>query len=158
MIADGIAELVPVAQRAGVRLGVEALHPMFCADRCAISRLGDAVDLALQFPADAVGVVIDTYHVWWDSHVGSDIARAAGRIATWAGGAMAACVARATPRAVAIVCSAAKAGVPARSDRLLRARGVVCDTRGICRPFLPGDGLSGVGADGRVGGCRIGVP
>jgi len=83
MIADGIADLVPVAQRAGVRLGVEALHPMFCADRCAISRLGDAVDLALQFPADAVGVVIDTYHVWWDSQVGSAIARAAGRITSY---------------------------------------------------------------------------
>jgi sugar phosphate isomerase/epimerase len=80
MIADGIADLVPVAQEAGLRLGIEALHPMFCADRCAISRLSEAVDLALEFPADAVGVVIDTYHVWWDAQLGADIARAAGRI------------------------------------------------------------------------------
>ena len=36
---------------------------MFCADRCVISSLGEAVDLALRFPADAVGVVVDTYHV-----------------------------------------------------------------------------------------------
>jgi sugar phosphate isomerase/epimerase len=81
MIADAIGELVPHAQRHGVRLGIEALHPMFCADRCAISRLADAVDLALLFPADAVGVVIDTYHVWWDAGLAADIARAAGRIA-----------------------------------------------------------------------------
>ena len=33
MAADAIAELVPTAQRLGVRLGIEALHPMFCADR-----------------------------------------------------------------------------------------------------------------------------
>jgi len=80
MIADAIADLVPFAQQAGVRLGIEALHPMFCADRCAISRLGEAVDLALRFPADAVGVVVDTYNVWWDSELAADIGRAAGRI------------------------------------------------------------------------------
>jgi sugar phosphate isomerase/epimerase len=83
MIADGIAELVPFAQSAGVLLGIEPLHPMFCADRCVISRLGEAVDLTLQFPADAVGVVIDTYHVWWDSQLSADVERAAGRIASY---------------------------------------------------------------------------
>jgi sugar phosphate isomerase/epimerase len=49
---------------------------MFCADRCVISSLGEAVDLALQFPADAVGVVVDTYHVWWDARLADEIARA----------------------------------------------------------------------------------
>lgn len=83
MIADGIADLVPFAQSAGVRLGIEPLHPMFCADRCVISRLGEALDLALQFPADAVGVVVDTYHVWWDSQLAADIDRAAGRIVSY---------------------------------------------------------------------------
>jgi sugar phosphate isomerase/epimerase len=81
MVTDAVAELVPVAQRMGVRLGVEALHPMFCADRCVLSRLGDAVDLALLFPADAVGIVVDTCHVWWDSQLAGQIARARGRIA-----------------------------------------------------------------------------
>ena len=83
MIADAIGELVPVAQRLGVRMGIEALHPMFCADRCVISRLGEAVDLALQFPADAVGVVVDTYHVWWDARLLDDIARAGPRIVSY---------------------------------------------------------------------------
>jgi sugar phosphate isomerase/epimerase len=83
MIADGIASLVPFAQRAGVRLGIEALHPMFCADRCAISTLGQAVDLARQFPADAVGVVVDTYHLWWDPNLTAEIRRAAGRIVSY---------------------------------------------------------------------------
>jgi len=83
MIADAIGELVPDARRLGVRLGIEALHPMFCADRCVISRLGEALDLALQFPADAVGVVVDTYHLWWDSQLAADLARAAGRIVSY---------------------------------------------------------------------------
>jgi sugar phosphate isomerase/epimerase len=81
MIADAIGDLVPIAQQAGVRLGIEALHPMFCADRCVVSRLGDALDLAALYPAEAVGVVVDTYHVWWDAQLAADIARAAGRIA-----------------------------------------------------------------------------
>ena len=80
MVADAIGELVPFAQRLGVRLGIEALHPMFCADRCVIASLGEAVDLAAAFPADAVGVVVDTYHVWWDARLAAEVARAAGRI------------------------------------------------------------------------------
>jgi sugar phosphate isomerase/epimerase len=83
MIADAIGDLVPFAQRAGVRLGIEALHPMFCADRCVISRLGEAIDLAALFPAEAVGVVVDTYHVWWDAQLAADIARSAGRIVSY---------------------------------------------------------------------------
>jgi len=81
MVTDAIGDLVPTAQRLGVRLGVEAMHPMFCADRSVIASLGEAVDLALDFPADAVGVVVDTYHVWWDARLAAEIARAAGRIA-----------------------------------------------------------------------------
>jgi sugar phosphate isomerase/epimerase len=83
MVADAIGDLVPLAQQAGVRLGIEALHPMFCADRCVVSRLGEAVDLAALFPAEAVGVVVDTYHVWWDTQLPADIARAAGRIVSY---------------------------------------------------------------------------
>ena len=83
MIEDAIGSLVPEALRLGVRLGIEALHPMFCADRCVISSLGEAVDLALRFPADAVGVVVDTYHVWWDARLADEIARAGRRIASF---------------------------------------------------------------------------
>jgi sugar phosphate isomerase/epimerase len=80
MVADAIGDLVPEAQRLGVRLGIEPMHPMFCADRSVICSLGEAVDLTLSFPADAVGVVVDTYHVWWDPGLAAGIARAAGRI------------------------------------------------------------------------------
>jgi sugar phosphate isomerase/epimerase len=80
MVADAIGDLVPEAQRLGVRLGIEPVHPMFCADRSVIASLGEAIDLAARFPADAVGVVVDTYHVWWDARLAGEIARASGRI------------------------------------------------------------------------------
>jgi hypothetical protein len=40
---------------------------------------GEALDLALTFPADAVGVVVDTYRVWWDAQLATDLDRARAR-------------------------------------------------------------------------------
>jgi sugar phosphate isomerase/epimerase len=75
-VGDAIGRLVPHAQDAGVRLAIEPLHPMFCSDRCVVSSLGQALDLAAPYPADAVGVVVDTYHLWWDDQVWAQIDRA----------------------------------------------------------------------------------
>ena len=75
-VAQGIAELAPFAADRGVRLAIEPLHPMFCADRAVVSTLGQALDLAEAFPGEQVGVVVDTYHVWWDPRLEASIARA----------------------------------------------------------------------------------
>ncbi|MCQ4198171.1 sugar phosphate isomerase/epimerase family protein [Streptomyces sp. BPPL-273] len=84
-IADALAELGPYAERHGVRLAIEPLHPMFAADRCVVSTLAQALDLAERFPAHQVGVTVDTYHVWWDDRAPEQIARAGagGRIHTF---------------------------------------------------------------------------
>lgn len=49
------------------------------------STLGQALDLAGRFPAEQVGVVVDSYHVWWDPDLAAQIARAGagGRIASY---------------------------------------------------------------------------
>lgn len=75
-VADRIADLVPFAADHHVRLVLEPLHPMFAADRAVISTLGQALDLAAPFPPEAVGVVVDTYHVWWDPELRTQVARA----------------------------------------------------------------------------------
>ncbi|MFD5732253.1 sugar phosphate isomerase/epimerase family protein [Streptomyces sioyaensis] len=75
-IADALGELGPYAAERGVRLALEPLHPMYAADRCVVSTLAQALDLAERFPAAQVGVVVDTYHLWWDDTVGAQIARA----------------------------------------------------------------------------------
>jgi sugar phosphate isomerase/epimerase len=76
MVHDGIAAVLDDARAAGVRLGIEPLHPMFCADRSVITTLGEANRLAERFPAADVGVVVDAYHVWWDPCVEEEIAKA----------------------------------------------------------------------------------
>ncbi|WP_063732677.1 sugar phosphate isomerase/epimerase family protein [Streptomyces sp. RTd22] len=84
-IADALGELGPYAAERGVRLAIEPLHPMYASDRCVVSTLAQALDLAERFPADQVGVVVDTYHLWWDDTVAAQIARAGagGRIASF---------------------------------------------------------------------------
>jgi sugar phosphate isomerase/epimerase len=80
MVHEGIAALLPYAQDAGVRLGIEPLHPMFTADRSVVVTLGQANDLAADFDPRTVGVVVDVYHVWWDPNLYGEVERAAGRI------------------------------------------------------------------------------
>ena len=82
-VGEAIGELVPHAQAAGVQLAIEPLHPMYASDRCVVSTLAQALDLAAPHPAGVVGVVVDTYHLWWDDQVWAGIARAGeeGRIA-----------------------------------------------------------------------------
>ncbi|MBB5113906.1 sugar phosphate isomerase/epimerase family protein [Micromonospora echinospora] len=82
-VADALAELAPYAGERGVRLALEPLHPMYCADRAVLSTLGQALDLAEAFPAEQVGVVVDTFHVWWDPDVWRQIVRAGTRIASF---------------------------------------------------------------------------
>lgn len=81
--AEAIAELVPYARDSGVRLGIEPMHPIFAADRGVVSTLHEALDIAEQFPASQVGVVVDTFHVWWEPGVLEQIARATGRIVSY---------------------------------------------------------------------------
>ena len=62
------------------------MHPIYAADRGVISTLGQALDVAEQFPAAAVGVVVDTFHVWWDPQLADQVAAragAGGRIASY---------------------------------------------------------------------------
>ncbi|WP_159623243.1 sugar phosphate isomerase/epimerase family protein [Ruania rhizosphaerae] len=75
-VANRIAELAPFAAEHGVRLVLEPLHPIFAADRAVLSTLGQCLDLATEFPPEQVGVVVDTYHVWWDPALRDQIARA----------------------------------------------------------------------------------
>ncbi|MER6174070.1 sugar phosphate isomerase/epimerase [Streptosporangium sp. NPDC001681] len=82
-VAEALAVLAPYAGERGVRLALEPLHPMYCADRAVLSTLGQALDLAEPHPPEQVGVVVDTFHVWWDPNVLEQIARASGRIASY---------------------------------------------------------------------------
>ena len=66
-----------------MRLGIEPMHPIFAADRGVLSTLAQALDIAEQHPVEQVGVVVDTFHLWWEPGVLDQVARAGDRIASY---------------------------------------------------------------------------
>lgn len=84
-VAQRLGDLVPIAHNHGVRLALEPMHPLFTADRGVLTTIGQSLDIAEQFEPEEVGVVIDTYHIWWDPDAHESIERAGhqGRISTY---------------------------------------------------------------------------
>jgi sugar phosphate isomerase/epimerase len=80
MVEEGIEWVLPYAEQAGVKLGIEPLHPVFAADRSVISTLAQANDIVERLDSPQVGVVMDVYHVWWDPVLYTEIERARGHI------------------------------------------------------------------------------
>ena len=81
--ARAVERLVPYAQQVGVTLGIEPMNPIYAADRGVISTLASALDVAERFDADAVGVVVDTFHLWWEPGIVEQIQRAGDRIVSY---------------------------------------------------------------------------
>jgi sugar phosphate isomerase/epimerase len=80
MVADGIAALVPYARERGVKIGLEPLHPVYTAERSVLVTIGQALEIAKTYDSGEVGVILDTFHIWWDPQVEKLIEQAAGRI------------------------------------------------------------------------------
>jgi sugar phosphate isomerase/epimerase len=79
-VLDGLMEVLPDAEKAGIILGVEPLHPMYAAERSVVVTLKQANDIVEQMQSPSAGVVIDAFHVWWDPEVMTQIERARGKI------------------------------------------------------------------------------
>lgn len=80
MVRDGIEAVLDHAHEAGVRLGIEPLHPMMAADRSVITSLREANELRSALEHPSLGVVVDAYHVWWEHDLDRQLAAAAGHV------------------------------------------------------------------------------
>jgi len=80
IIQESLESLVPDAQAAGVRLGIEPLHPMYADTRSAVNTLGQSNDIAMAVNKASgimsIGSVVDVYHLWWDDALPAEIDRA----------------------------------------------------------------------------------
>jgi sugar phosphate isomerase/epimerase len=81
--ARAIEGLVPYANELGVTLGIEPMNPIYAADRGVISTLGQALDIAESFEPNDVGVIVDTFHLWWEPGIAEQIERAGQRIVSY---------------------------------------------------------------------------
>ena len=74
-IGDGIDQILDHAKAAGIKLGIEPLHPMYADERSAINTIRQANDLCDRFRDPYLGVVVDVYHLWWDPELEQEILR-----------------------------------------------------------------------------------
>jgi sugar phosphate isomerase/epimerase len=74
-IKHGIEACVPYAEKKGVQLTIEPLHPMYAGDRSAINTLEHANDMAEYFDSPFVGIAVDVYHLWWDPNLQKQVMR-----------------------------------------------------------------------------------
>jgi sugar phosphate isomerase/epimerase len=81
--ARAIEQLVPYAHDHGVNLGIEPMNPIYAADRGVISTLAQALDIAERFEPEDVGVVVDTFHLWWEPGIADQVQRAGERIVSY---------------------------------------------------------------------------
>ncbi len=72
-VTDGIAACVDHAERVGVSLAIEPLHPMYAGDKSCINRLTEARQVCEAVGHGRVGVALDVYHVWWDPQLEEEI-------------------------------------------------------------------------------------
>ena len=79
-VRQACAELVDHGRQAGVKIGLEPLHPVYAAERSCLTLLSEALDWCETIEgatADPqIGTIIDCYHVWWDPYLFRDIKRA----------------------------------------------------------------------------------
>lgn len=74
-IREGIQKILPVAKSAGIKLAIEPLHPMYAADRSAITTMAQANDMIETINEASLGVAVDVFHLWWDPDLEEEISR-----------------------------------------------------------------------------------
>lgn len=74
-IFEGICSILADAEKAGVKLAIEPLHPMYADTRSAINTIAQANDMAESIGSENVGVAVDVYHLWWDPDLKKEILR-----------------------------------------------------------------------------------
>ena len=65
-IQTGLETLLLHAEKQGVKLAIEPLHPMYADSRSAICTMKTANEFAEKFNSPHIGVVVDVFHLWWD--------------------------------------------------------------------------------------------
>lgn len=77
-VEDEIPAILDRAKRAGVRLGIEPMHPLRLFTKAALNTLAQTEALLDRHPG--LGAVIDLFHSWWDPDLHPALGRLADRI------------------------------------------------------------------------------
>lgn len=72
-ISDGIGATVEHAAKAGVKLGIEPLHPMYADSRSAVNSMSQANAICDEIGHSNLGITVDVFHTWWDDRLQSEL-------------------------------------------------------------------------------------
>lgn len=72
-IAEGLAAVLPHAEAAGIKLGIEPLHPMYADSRSAVSTMAQSNAICDRVGHASLGITVDVFHVWWDDALEAQI-------------------------------------------------------------------------------------
>ena len=80
-VIEGIAEVIPHAKQRNLRLAIEPVHPIFGQSGLLLPTLRYTLDIIDALGGDpSLGVLLDTYHVWWEPDLPAQIRRAGDRV------------------------------------------------------------------------------
>lgn len=75
LVEEGLASTLEYARKAGVKVAIEPLHPMYAADRACVNTMRQALDICDRL-GPGIGCAVDVYHVWWDPELEAQLERA----------------------------------------------------------------------------------
>jgi sugar phosphate isomerase/epimerase len=78
IVIDGLREIASAARSAGVRVGLEPIHPMQREKVSFVNSIADAVSLLNHSGLEDIGIMADTYNMWYEDP--SDLAAIANRV------------------------------------------------------------------------------
>lgn len=79
-VVEAMKRLASMAERSGVRLALEPIHPMYRAEWSVIHTLDDCMEVMDLVGSESLGILFDVYHLWWDRKVFAGIERVGKRI------------------------------------------------------------------------------
>ncbi|MDE0306834.1 MAG: sugar phosphate isomerase/epimerase [Albidovulum sp.] len=74
-VTEILARVAPYAERSGVKLALEPLHPVYGGDRSCLVTVRDALAVCRNAGSKNIGIAIDVYHVWWDLALDEQLSR-----------------------------------------------------------------------------------
>lgn len=72
-ITEGIGSTIEHAAAAGVKLGIEPLHPMYADCRSAVNTMSQANAICDEVGHPNLGITADVFHIWWDDRLEEEI-------------------------------------------------------------------------------------
>lgn len=72
-ITEGIEATLDHAAAAGVKLGIEPLHPMYADSRSAVNTMTQANAICDALDHPNIGITVDVFHTWWDDRLEEEL-------------------------------------------------------------------------------------